>query len=223
MGSVARRQTAADIVRVDEGQKALAVHLGDAVFGVPGQTRKIGEMLAHGCLFGIMRVAAVAHGIVCVEVGIINAAVVRGHGGDHAVRLGAGMGDIIPEVLPQFGDMLFQSLDVAFVRIRRSCSFSASGLPGVVLGQRIQVFAQFAQAFADRIHLPAVLLGEKKGQNQAENKKENAARDHRGLNLADLRLIPVGIEIRSDYGGHPAPGIENGTEGAVKAAPGVLI
>ena len=80
-------QSLPDVIRVDKGHESFAVAFGDAVLPVPGKAFIEREFLACRGLHIVVGIIPVAYGRVPVEVHVVNAPVVRGHGGYHAVRL----------------------------------------------------------------------------------------------------------------------------------------
>ena len=91
-----RSQSFTNVVWIDEIQKAVAIHVCDVAVGIICETFEVREMDAHRRLVGIGGIVPVTHGIVLIEVDVIDAAIVRGHSRYHAIRLvfGAGVGHI---------------------------------------------------------------------------------------------------------------------------------
>ena len=77
----------ADVRGLDELQESFAVFFRNAVVAVVPEPFQVGEMHSFGVLLVVFGVAAVTDGVILVEVHVIDAAVVRGHGGNHAVQL----------------------------------------------------------------------------------------------------------------------------------------
>ena len=82
-------QGAADVVGLDELEEALLILLVHVALPVVLEALEEGELGALLVVVGIVGVGAVADGFVGVQVHVVDAAVVRGHGGDHVVQLGA--------------------------------------------------------------------------------------------------------------------------------------
>ncbi len=80
------RQYLADVVGIDEVQEALPEFLIDILLAVTGECLVKGEVDAFPDLVRILRIRAVADGVVGIYVDMVDTAVVRGHGGDHAVE-----------------------------------------------------------------------------------------------------------------------------------------
>ena len=194
-------------------QKALAVALRHAVFGIPGEALVDREMHARRRLLPVGRVVAVADAVVLVQVDVVHAAIVRGHGGDHAVGLGVLMVDVLTQAVPQLGDMFLQRLHLVGAHVGPLLP----PIPGSdSLVSDSMIVRQLAQVAVDLLRPGGCTAGQNKRDRDADAHKEGAGDADRPRFLVDLVLIPGGVEVRGDHAGHLPGGIEHRAVGAVK-------
>ena len=210
----------ADIVRVDESHETVPVHLRDAVIGIPGKALEIREVDARPGLLMILGIVAVADAVVLVKIDIVDAAIIRGHGGDHAVGLGLLMVDVLTQAVPQLGDVVAEGLHALAVRVG---GVHGPGFHGKRARQGFQIPRQLPEVALDDLHPAAVLAGQQNGDADAHGQKQGAGDQNGPLGLVDLVVVPVDAEVGRDHCGHPAVMGKDRAVGAVEDAPFVLI